>query len=51
MYHGVDDKVVPYNTSSHQSCQPTAPGFLLLSGSKIISEKLEIKQVFYSIAT
>ncbi|CAH8283362.1 carboxylesterase family protein [Mariniflexile fucanivorans] len=41
MYHGVNDKVVPYDTSAHQSCLPTAPGFLLLSGSKIISEKLE----------
>ena len=47
LYHGVDDKVVPYNTSSHQSCQPTAPGFLLLSGSKIISEKLEINKTSF----
>lgn len=41
LYHGVNDKVVPYDTSSHQSCLPTSPGFLLLSGSKIIAEKLE----------
>ncbi|WP_372754438.1 alpha/beta hydrolase [Mariniflexile sp.] len=41
LYHGVNDKVVPYGTSSHQSCMPTAPGFMLLSGSKVISEKLE----------
>lgn len=41
LYHGVNDKVVPYDTSSHQSCLPTAPGFMFLSGSKIISDKLE----------
>lgn len=41
LYHGINDKVVPYDTSSHQSCLPTSPGFLLLSGSKIISDKLE----------
>lgn len=41
LYHGVNDKVVPYNTSAHQSCLPTSRGFLLISGSKTISEKLD----------
>ncbi|MFD0990945.1 alpha/beta hydrolase [Mariniflexile jejuense] len=41
LYHGINDKVVPYDISSHQSCLPTSPGFLLLNGSKIIAEKLE----------
>ncbi|WP_308992216.1 carboxylesterase family protein [Mariniflexile litorale] len=47
LYHGINDKVVPYNTSSHQSCLPTSPGFLLLSGSKNISEKLEINNTSF----
>ncbi|MBP0904111.1 alpha/beta hydrolase [Mariniflexile gromovii] len=47
LYHGVNDKVVPYNTSSHQSCLPTSPGFLFLSGSKIISEKLELNNTSF----
>lgn len=41
LYHGVNDKVVPYNTSAHQSCLPTTRGFLLISGSKTIAEKLD----------
>lgn len=47
LYHGVNDKVVPFDTSSHQSCLPTSPGFLLLSGSKIISEKLELNNTSF----
>ncbi|MFG6686008.1 alpha/beta hydrolase [Mariniflexile sp. HNIBRBA6329] len=47
LYHGVNDKVVPYDTSSHQSCLPTSPGFLFLSGSKIISEKLELNKTSF----
>ena len=41
LYHGINDKVVPYNTSAHQSCLPTSKGFLLLCGSETIAEKIE----------
>ncbi len=41
LYHGVNDKVVPYDTSAHQSCLPTAKGFLMLSGSETIANKIE----------
>lgn len=47
LYHGVNDKVVPYNTSAHQSCLPTTRGFLLISGSKTIAEKLENNNTSY----
>jgi len=41
LYHGINDKVVPYDTSAHQSCLPTSKGFLLISGSETIAQKLE----------
>lgn len=47
LYHGLNDKVVPYDTSSHQSCLPTSAGFMVLSGSKIISEKLELNNTSF----
>lgn len=41
LYHGVDDKVVPYGKGAHHSCNSKAKGYLVIDGSKNIAEKLE----------
>lgn len=40
-YHGVDDKVIPYDKGPHQSCKLKSKGVLMLDGSYRIVEKLE----------
>lgn len=39
-FHGVIDKVVPYNEASHRSCKATDKGYLPLYGSKKITESI-----------
>ena len=39
-FHGIIDKVVPYNEASHRSCKATDKGYLPLYGSKKITESI-----------
>ena len=48
LFHGIDDKLVPYNVAPHHYCNKTDAGFLKLYGSKSIADKLKkIKKSFY----
>ncbi|UZH56116.1 alpha/beta hydrolase [Salinimicrobium tongyeongense] len=40
-FHGTKDKLVPYATAPHHLCEPGAPGYLMLDGSKTIAQKLK----------
>lgn len=41
LYHGTDDKIVPYKKGAHHSCNSIDKGFLIIDGSKNIVDKLE----------
>lgn len=40
-FHGTEDNLVPYGTAPHHWCDPEKPGYLILDGSKTITEKLK----------
>ena len=40
LFHGTCDNLVPYATASHHYCSPGSPGYLMLSGSYSIAERL-----------
>lgn len=47
-FHGMLDKLVPYDFAPHHYCKPTSKGFLPLYGSKAIATKLrEINSSYY----
>jgi len=39
-FHGTEDNLVPYGTGPHHWCKPSDPGYIMLDGSKTITEKL-----------
>jgi poly(3-hydroxybutyrate) depolymerase len=39
-FHGTEDNLVPYGTGPHHWCKPGDPGYIMLDGSKTITEKL-----------
>jgi predicted esterase len=39
-FHGTEDNLVPYATGPHHRCDPNKPGYLMLDGSRTITEKL-----------
>jgi para-nitrobenzyl esterase len=41
LFHGTDDKLVPYDMAPHHYCDSLDTGYLVLYGSKAISRKLE----------
>jgi len=41
LYHGTDDKLVPYASAPHHYCNPEQPGYLFLDGAEVIVKKLE----------
>ncbi|NVJ89799.1 MAG: alpha/beta hydrolase [Flavobacteriaceae bacterium] len=48
LFHGVKDKLVPYNIAPHHYCKETSDGYLMLYGAKAIAEKLkELNKSFY----
>jgi acetyl esterase/lipase len=50
-FHGTGDNLVPYATAPHHYCEISAPGYLILDGSKSIVEKLaqlNSSYLFYS---
>ena len=48
LFHGTDDKLVPYNIAAHHYCETNSEGYLVLYGSKAIANKLKkLEQSFY----
>ena len=50
-FHGTADNLVPYATAPHHYCEPAQVGYLMLDGSKTITEKLaelDTSFLFYS---
>ena len=48
LFHGTNDKLVPYKIASHHYCSKKSNGYLLLYGSKPIADKLKkIGKPFY----
>nr|WP_036841449.1 carboxylesterase family protein [Polaribacter sp. Hel_I_88] len=48
LFHGTNDKLVPYNVAPHHYCDKNSVGYLKLYGSKAIANKLkEIDKSFY----
>jgi predicted peptidase len=41
LFHGANDKLVPYDIASHHYCSKKSDGYLLLYGSKPIANKLK----------
>lgn len=40
-FHGTEDNLVPYATAPHHWCDLDQPGYIMLDGSKTITEKLK----------
>ncbi|MBO2542879.1 alpha/beta hydrolase [Salegentibacter sp. BDJ18] len=40
-FHGTEDNLVPYATAPHHWCDGDQPGYIMLDGSKTITEKLK----------
>lgn len=40
-FHGTEDNLVPYATAPHHWCDLDQPGYIILDGSKTITEKLK----------
>lgn len=51
LFHGTDDKLVPYTTAAHHFCEEENPGYLILNGSYSIADKLEKLEVPYWLHT
>lgn len=51
LFHGVKDKLVPYNIAPHHYCKKTDPGYLTLYGSKAIANKLKKLDTSYFLYT
>jgi acetyl esterase/lipase len=41
LFHGINDKLVPYNIAPHHNCSKKSDGYLVLYGSKAIADKLK----------
>lgn len=51
LFHGTDDKLVPYGTAPHHYCEKEKPGYLILSGSNTIAKKLDKLETPYWLHT
>ncbi len=51
LFHGTDDKLVPYGTAPHHYCDKGNPGYLILHGSGTIAQKLDIVNIPYWLHT
>ncbi len=40
-FHGTEDNLVPFATAPHHYCDPKLPGYIILDGSKTITDKLK----------
>ncbi|SDG98139.1 alpha/beta hydrolase [Winogradskyella thalassocola] len=48
LYHGTDDRLVPYSKASHHYCDPKKDGYIMLDGSDVIANQLEEFDTAYS---
>ena len=47
-FHGTEDNLVPFSSSSHHKCKPEKKGYLILDGSEIIVDKLlQLEMPYY----
>ena len=46
-FHGTEDNLVPYATAPHHLCEPDAPGYLMLDGSRTIANRLRALKTPY----
>ena len=51
LFHGTDDRSVPYATAPHHFCDKEKPGYLILHGSNTIAKKLDLLEVPYWLHT
>ncbi|WP_397364667.1 alpha/beta hydrolase [Olleya sp. R77988] len=48
LFHGTEDKTIPFGTAPHQNCSPNKSGYIILDGSNTIAEKLtNLESSFY----
>jgi len=50
-FHGIKDRLVPYDVAAHHYCEKDAPGYLKLYGSKAMADKLKELKVSYDLGT
>ena len=48
-FHGTEDNLVPYATGPHHWCDRDQPGYIILDGSKTITERLEKLNASYML--
>lgn len=48
-FHGTEDNLMPYATAPHHWCDPDQPGYIMLDGSRTITQKLEKLNTAYMI--
>lgn len=48
-FHGTEDNLVPYATAPHHFCDPEAPGYIMLDGSRTITNKLKELDTSYML--
>jgi predicted esterase len=48
-FHGTEDNLVPYATGPHHWCDREKPGYIILDGSKTITEKLDQLKTSYML--
>ncbi len=48
-FHGTEDNLVPYATGPHHWCEREQPGYIMLDGSKTITEKLKQLDTSYML--
>ncbi len=51
LFHGTNDDLVPYDIAPHHYCTSESPGYLMLFGSKAISDKLKSLHMPYWLYT
>jgi acetyl esterase/lipase len=47
LFHGTEDKIVPFGIAAHHNCSEKRKGYLLLHGSQMISNRLDTLQTSY----
>jgi len=48
LFHGTNDKLVPFDNAPHHYCEPTRDGYIFMDGSNVIAKKLdELETAFY----
>lgn len=48
LYHGTNDRLVPFSKASHHYCDPKNDGYIMLDGSEVIADQLEEFDTAYS---